>query len=78
MKAAVSIPDLVFKRADALAKRRRQSRSRLYTEALREYLQRHELDALTEAMRLAHFGEQPDPSVDADADDMFRDIEWKE
>lgn len=54
MKAAVSIPDPVFKRADALAKRRRLSRSRLYADALLEYLQRHEADDLTDAMRRAH------------------------
>jgi hypothetical protein len=34
MKAAISVPDPVFKAADRLAKRRRMSRSELYTRAI--------------------------------------------
>jgi hypothetical protein len=34
MKAAISVPDTVFKAADRLAKRRRMSRSELYTRAI--------------------------------------------
>lgn len=34
MKAAISVPDPVFKAADRLAKRRRISRSELYTRAI--------------------------------------------
>lgn len=40
MKTAISIPDSVFRRAEQLAKRRSLSRSALYTEAIREYLDR--------------------------------------
>ena len=50
MKAAVSIPDEVFTGAERLARRTKKSRSRLYTDALRDYVARHEPDAVTEAM----------------------------
>lgn len=40
MKTAISIPDVVFKAADRLAKRRKLSRSQLYTHALQALLQR--------------------------------------
>lgn len=38
MKIAVSVPDLVFREAERLAKKLRWSRSRLYAEALRRLL----------------------------------------
>lgn len=40
MKTAVSIPDKIFRSADSLAKRLGVSRSRLYTEALSDFLSR--------------------------------------
>ena len=40
MKTAVSIPNDIFDRAERLARRTRRSRSRLFTDALREYLAR--------------------------------------
>ncbi len=50
MKTAVSVPDEIFKRAEKLAKRVRMSRSRLFSEALREYVARHAPEEVTEAM----------------------------
>ena len=49
MKTAVSIPDDVFKEAEALARRRKVSRSRLYADALREFVTRHDPDAISES-----------------------------
>ena len=46
MKTAVSIPNSVFLAADALARRLRKSRSRLYAEAVAEYLDRHAPEAI--------------------------------
>ncbi len=40
MKTAVSIPDKIFRSADSLAKRLGVSRSRLYAEALDDFLSR--------------------------------------
>jgi metal-responsive CopG/Arc/MetJ family transcriptional regulator len=41
MKTAVSLPDPLFEAADRLAQQLGKSRSQLYAEALREYLERH-------------------------------------
>lgn len=79
MKTAVSIPDPVFKRADALARRRKVSRSSLFTEALREYLLRHETKALSEAMTRAHAkAKKKDVQWEEAAAASLRDIEWDE
>jgi metal-responsive CopG/Arc/MetJ family transcriptional regulator len=50
MKAAVSIPDEVFKEADRLAQQLKTSRSQLYTRALKEFLLRHPPDQITTEM----------------------------
>jgi metal-responsive CopG/Arc/MetJ family transcriptional regulator len=50
MKTAISVPDEIFKQAERLAKRARVSRSRLFSEALREYVARHAPEEVTEAM----------------------------
>jgi len=42
MKTAISVPDKVFRSADALAKRLGVSRSQLYTTAVSELLSRHQ------------------------------------
>lgn len=49
MKTAISIPDDLFEAADALARELGQSRSHLYSQAVREYLARHSADSVTEA-----------------------------
>ena len=41
MKTAISLPDAIFEQAEAVAKRLVMSRSELYTEALKVYLQRY-------------------------------------
>lgn len=50
MKTAVSIPDDVFEGAERLARTTGKSRSRLFTEALQEYVARHAPDEVTEAL----------------------------
>lgn len=50
MKTAVSVPDEIFEQAERLAKRAHMSRSRLFSEALREYVARHTSDEVTDAM----------------------------
>ncbi len=40
MKTAVSIPDELFREIDTLARERRQSRSEIFSEALREYVEK--------------------------------------
>jgi len=50
MKTAVSIPDEVFESAERLARRTKRSRSRLFSDAVREYVARHAPDEVTEAL----------------------------
>jgi metal-responsive CopG/Arc/MetJ family transcriptional regulator len=53
MKTAISIPDDVFDQAERLARRTRKSRSQLFSDAVREYVQRHSPDQVTDAMNRA-------------------------
>lgn len=50
MKTAISIPDKVFRSADALAKRLGVSRSKLYTIAIAEFLSKHQGRHVTERL----------------------------
>ena len=50
MKTAISIPDDLFEDAEQLAQRLHKSRSRLYGDAMREYLARHSPDQVTDAL----------------------------
>ena len=50
MKTAISIPDDLFRRADDLARQSGKSRSQLYREALAEYVDRHDPQAVTSAI----------------------------
>lgn len=50
MKTAISIPDDVFEESERLAARTEKGRSQLYTEAMREYLARHDPDPITERL----------------------------
>jgi predicted transcriptional regulator len=50
MKTAISIPDEVFEAAEKLARESGQSRSQLYSRAVREYVARHSADSITAAL----------------------------
>lgn len=50
MKTAISIPDKVFESAEKLSKRLGQSRSQLYTQAINNYVIKHQKDNLTEKL----------------------------
>lgn len=50
MKTAISIPDSVYTEAERLAQHLGKSRSQLYSEAVAEYVARHDTEILTEAM----------------------------
>jgi metal-responsive CopG/Arc/MetJ family transcriptional regulator len=78
MKTAVSIPDDVFQRAERLAQRTKKSRSRLYSEALREYVARHAPEEVTDAMNrvCAELGDTKDPFVSSAARRLLERIEW--
>ncbi|MDO5094813.1 MAG: hypothetical protein Q4D79_15600 [Propionibacteriaceae bacterium] len=50
MKTAVSIPDPIFEQAERVAKARGWTRSHLYTEAVRAYMEQLEDDPVTSAL----------------------------
>jgi metal-responsive CopG/Arc/MetJ family transcriptional regulator len=52
MKTAISLPDAVFREAERFARHAKKSRSKLYAEALSEYLSRHSPDEITESLNL--------------------------
>ena len=79
MKTAVSIPDDVFERAEAWARRAGQSRSEVYSRALREYVSRHSPDEVTAAMNAvcdAVAAEPKDPFLIAASRRILRRTEW--
>jgi predicted transcriptional regulator len=47
MRCVISVPTSVFHRADKLARRLKKSRNQLYSEAVSEYLERHDPDEIT-------------------------------
>jgi metal-responsive CopG/Arc/MetJ family transcriptional regulator len=79
MKTAISIPDPVYAEADRLARRLRKSRSQLYSEAVAEYVARHDPEAVTEAMNQVcdELGTKADPAVSAAARRILERSEWK-
>jgi len=78
MKTTVYIPDEIYYGAERLARVAKMSRSRLYTDALREYLVRHAPDEVTQAMNraIAAVGEVGDPIVAAAARRTLERNEW--
>ncbi len=50
MKTAISIPDTVYESAEKLARRLGQSRSELYTNAVKSYIEKKHDKGITEAL----------------------------
>jgi metal-responsive CopG/Arc/MetJ family transcriptional regulator len=50
MKTAVSMPDSLFREAEAAARRLRVSRSQLYATAIAEFLDRRQTNTVTERL----------------------------
>jgi predicted transcriptional regulator len=78
MKTAISIPDEVFRDAERLAERLKKSRSQVYSEAVAEYVARHDPDLVTEQIN-AVCGEvdtRPDPFLTEAARRVLDRTEW--
>jgi predicted transcriptional regulator len=77
MKTAISVPDRVYRDAERLAVRLKKSRSQIYSEAVQEYVARHEPD-LTEQINAvcAEVDTRPDPFVAAAARRVLERTEW--
>lgn len=73
MKTAIAVPDDEFRAGERIAERLGWSRSRLYTEALREFLQRQDADPVTAALNeLAEHA--PDGTVPVDGSTTARQL----
>jgi len=61
MKTAISLPDPLFKSADALARRLGVSRSELFANAVAEFIAQHDRARLTERLNAvyADSGDEP-------------------
>lgn len=79
MKAAVSIPDPVFKAADELAQRMGVSRSRLYSVALERFVQDHEEEAITAKLNEVYADESSslDPLLQSIQTRSIEKDKWK-
>ena len=58
MKTAISIPNQVFSRADRFARRRKMTRSALFTLAVDEYIQHHRQDNVTQKLNEVYANEE--------------------
>lgn len=78
MKTAVSIPDDLFEAAQKLAQRTHKSRSRVFSDALKEYVARHAPDDVTDCMDrvCAELGGEPDRFVAAASRRVLKRSEW--
>lgn len=77
MKTAISIPDDVFADADRLARELNQSRSQLYSRAVREYVARHSADSVTSALDAVYAEESADAEfANAAARRTLEGTEW--
>jgi predicted transcriptional regulator len=57
VKTAVSVPDELFRQAEAAARRLRVSRSELYAKAIAEFLKRQDARAITERLNDVYSGQ---------------------
>lgn len=66
MKTAISIPDSIFATAEQFAGRQGLSRSELYTRAVKDYLEQHRDDGVTEALDDIYIQESSeiDPNIE--------------
>ena len=78
MRTTISIPDPVYTDAERLAQRLGKSRSQLYSEAVAEYVIRHDTETITEAMNKVcdtvdtHY----DPALSSATQRVLKQSEW--
>ena len=72
------MPDDVFAEADRLARRLKRSRSRIYADAVREYVARHDPDSVTAALNRMYAEDDNglDPDIAAASIRTLERIEW--
>jgi antitoxin MazE6 len=80
MKTAISLPDPLFKEAEAAAKDLGLSRSKLIQTALEEFLKRRQDERVTAALNrsLAKHPDEIDPFLQQLALEAMKRTEWEE
>lgn len=78
LRLCISVPDPVFQSAERLAGRMRKSRSQLYSEAVEEYVARHDPDTVTEQINAVcdEVDTRPDPFLTEAARRILAGAEW--
>ncbi len=78
MKTAVSLPDEIFREAEAAAKKLRISRSKLYATALSEFLDRKRSKSITERLNEVYskHDSKLDPALEHMALETLRKERW--
>ena len=71
VRTAISIPEALFERVDAVAEKQQISRSRLFALAVEEYLRQVENQELLQAINAA-YDEPPTPEEQAHREGMRR------
>ena len=64
MKTAISIPDKVFQAAERAGAKLGMSRSELYVTAVREYIERHGRDGITDELKDVYGTYEVDSKLD--------------
>ncbi|MDT0619638.1 MULTISPECIES: hypothetical protein [Spectribacter] len=78
MKVAVSVPEPIFEAAERLAKQRRVPRSRLFADALSEYLARHGAEGITDKLNEVYAEQDSalDPALARAQNALIDDEAW--
>ncbi|MBI4585964.1 MAG: hypothetical protein HY717_18290 [Planctomycetes bacterium] len=78
MKTAISIPDALYKEAEKFARKKKISRSKLYCEAVSEFIFRHDPDAITDSMNklCSQVNTRMDPAFKAASIRTLKNSEW--
>jgi hypothetical protein len=78
MKTAISVPDDLFRLAEATARRLQVSRSELYAKALAEFLERQHDHAITERLNqvYSHHPAKVDPALHRAQMDSLQKEDW--
>ena len=59
MKVAISVPDRVFEEAEQVSKRLRVSRSRMYSQALEDFVRKHRGESVRDSLDAVYGKESP-------------------
>jgi hypothetical protein len=78
MKTALSLPDPLFEAAEQLPRQLGNSRSQLYADALREYLERRRDEDITQRLNEIYDAEPELAELDPVLDALQLEVLWKE